>query len=223
MNNRILLWRADRSVPPLGRVAPGEGHRTGYRCLGGAPGARTQNPRIKSPLLYRSYESGSVLTCACEPARHPLNPGELQPELQPGADGRDGGAQSAGAGAGVAAGWQAGRSWRAGPGGGAVMRESGAIPDGPACTRQCTPAGACRTPAAHPGMRAYLAMGQAGLSGSRPSRSRTMRTAGSYCRCAVAGQLGAVSFSLAMVAEGPGPSAFSRGIRVSSSGAPSWR
>jgi len=55
-----------------------------------AGGARTHDRRIMSPRDCRSCRSGSDLTCAHEPSRHPADPGELQPELQPSIPGRQG-------------------------------------------------------------------------------------------------------------------------------------
>ncbi len=52
--------------------------------------------------------------------------------------------------------------------------------------------------------------------------SARLRTAGPPGWGTADGQLGAVSFSFAMVAEGPGPSAASRDVSVPALGAPSW-
>ncbi len=81
--------------------------------VGGAPGARTQNPRIKSPRVCGSRRFGGVLTWASEPVWHLPDPGELQPELQPlpSGGGRDRAAQGGGAGPGAPS-WQCRRGGR---------------------------------------------------------------------------------------------------------------
>jgi hypothetical protein len=120
---------------------------------GAPPGTRTPNPQIKSPLLYGSGEFGSVLTWAYEPARHPLDPRELQPELQPRARScwtrraSHGGNRHA-----VVAGLQAAADWAA-SGERRAMREPDASSNRPAVAEECTQAGACCTTAAHPGTR----------------------------------------------------------------------
>ena len=83
--------RSARPAPPTCRIAPQPaavrtprqsraifaGHRP---C--GAGGARTHDRRIMSPRPGGSGGSRMVLTCGNEPARSPLDPGELQLELQ---------------------------------------------------------------------------------------------------------------------------------------------
>jgi len=83
-----LLLLTSRSEPCAEPVAwksalafPGALVVTRRPC--GASLRQPNDRRIMSPLLCGSRESGSVLTWANEPARHPPDPGELQPELQP--------------------------------------------------------------------------------------------------------------------------------------------
>ncbi len=73
---------------------PRESHRPGGKPQvsrspsGGAPGARTQNPRIKRAGVYGPGESGEVRDLGRVLARHHPDGSELQPELQPRARGR---------------------------------------------------------------------------------------------------------------------------------------
>ena len=119
-----------------------------------------------SPPPYGTGGSGRVLAWACVLAWPPLDPGELQPELQPRAGRpRGGGARGTGARARVTAGQQA-----AAVAGAAGMRQAAAGNRGagrmwPALCAHCTLAGACRTSAAHPRVSARRAL--AGEHGGR--------------------------------------------------------
>jgi len=103
-----------------------------------------------SPLLCGSGRSGSVLTWPCEPVRCPPDGGELQPELQPRA-----GAQGRCASHGVPESWPLlpcrPQSPGARPEGGAVVGAPDAVTGRHSGRRQCTPAAARRTRAAHTG------------------------------------------------------------------------
>jgi hypothetical protein len=144
--------------------------------VGGAPGVRTLNPRIKRAGVYGPGGSGEVRDLGRVPARHRPDCSELQPELQPRARGRCG-APARQVGVCSRVDGEAGGRLR-----GRACVGRGLLPaagDGlgwSAAGAQCTPAGARRTPAAQPG-RCPLAA----WAPCQPDRERAAVRRGAAC------------------------------------------